>query len=361
VIKKLYLENFKCIQKEELIFRNLTILTGENSSGKSSVIQAILLAGNHPNLISTPFNGDLRNYLLSLGDVNSLLNKYQNAKEYHIKVELDNFEPLELNVNKKSNDTCNFYIKDFKYPNPLIYPDNLTYLNADRDRIRPINPLVKDLSVRYFQVDGRLITSYFFLHRDDSVKEYLIQDTSSYTLETQVNYWLKEITSISTIDFKTQEITPNQVKGFYDIDGLEFSPENVGAGVSYLISILVACLSAKKGNIIIIENPEIHLHPKSQARLGKFFAFIASKGIQIIIETHNDHIINKIRHEVFKEQFSCSDVIIYYKGIKNETFEKIEITYDGFFRRENGEFGFPEGFYDATLREIYEINRGKNK
>ena len=75
MIKKVIIENFKCIEKEELEFRNLTILTGENSSGKSSHIQAILLAGNHPNLVATPFNSDLREYLQSLGDTNSLVNK----------------------------------------------------------------------------------------------------------------------------------------------------------------------------------------------------------------------------------------------------------------------------------------------
>ena len=118
-------------------------------------------------------------------------------------------------------------------------------------------------------------------------------------------------------------------------------------------------LSAKKGNIIIIENPEIHLHPKSQAMLGEFFAFIASKGIQLIIETHNDHIINKIRYGVFKGNLQAKDVIIYYRGLKDKRSEKIEITPEGFFKRENGDYGFPEGFYDATLKEIYEINRGK--
>jgi predicted ATPase len=276
VIKKVIIENFKCIEKEELEFRNLTILTGENSSGKSSVIQAILLAGNHPNLVATPFNSDLRQYLLSLGDTNSLVNKYQNAKEYHIKVKMDNFDPIELKVSKVDSNTINLGIEQFSFPNPLIYPDNLTYLNADRDRIRNINTLIKELkNFRYFQIDGKLIAGYFYLNKTNRIEDYLIKDRSEYTLEAQVNFWLKKITGIENIELKTEEITPAQVKASYDIDGLTFTPENVGIGISYLISILVACLSAKKGNIIIIENPEIHLHPKMQMKLADFILSLA--------------------------------------------------------------------------------------
>jgi len=356
MIKKVIIENFKCIEKEELEFRNLTILTGENSSGKSSVIQAILLAGNHPHLIATPFNSDLRQYLISLGDTNSLVNKYRNAKEYYIKVEIDNSNPIELKVSKVDSNTTNLGIGQFSFPNPLTYPNNLTYLNADRDKIRNISPLIKELkNLRYFQIDGKLTAGYYYLNKTNRLEDYLIKDQSEYTLEAQVNFWLKEITGMENIELKTEEIGSAEVKSFYNIGELTFSPENVGTGVSYLVSILVACLSAKKGNIIIIENPEIHLHPKSQAKLGEFFAFVASKGIQVIIETHNDHIINRICYEEFIGNLKSEEVVIYYKKDFSSSFEKIDVK-KGKFYNSRGENRFPEGFFDATLKEIFEIN-----
>ena len=356
MIKKVIVENFKCIKREELELKNLTILTGENSSGKSSLIQAILLAGNHPNLVATPFNSDLREYLQSLGDTNSLLNKYQNAKEYYIKVEIDNFNPIELKISKVDSNAINLGIKRFSFPNYLTYPDSLTYLNADRDRIKNINSLIKELkNLRYFQIDGKLTASYFYLNKTSQIEQYLVKDTSSYTLETQVNFWLKKITDIENIDFKTEEITPSQVKSFYNIDGLSFTPENIGTGISYLISILVACLSAKKENIIIIENPEIHLHPKSQAKLGEFFAFIASKGIQIIIETHCEHLINRVKYEVYKEKLNNNDVIFHYFHLNNKI-ESFFLNHTGHFINENnGYASFPENFFDATLNELLEM------
>ena len=115
-------------------------------------------------------------------------------------------------------------------------------------------------------------------------------------------------------------------------------------------------MSAKKGNIIIIENPEIHLHPKSQARLGEFFAFIASKGIQLIIETHNDHILNKVAYEIFKGNLSKDDVIIHYFSLP---YKKRTLYFNdkgNFVNKQGKETQFPEGFFDATLKEIFEIN-----
>ena len=74
-----------------------------------------------------------------------------------------------------------------------------------------------------------------------------------------------------------------------------YRPVNVGFGISYVLSVIVSLLTAGKDNIIIIENPEAHIHPRGQAELGKLMALCASCGAQLFIETHSDHIINGIR------------------------------------------------------------------
>jgi len=354
MLKRLIIKNFKCLFEEDMEFRNLTILTGENSSGKSSVIQAILFLGHNP-AISTPFAHEILQYLHSLGNITELTNKLQNAKEFCLKAKFDNDEEIDVTFSQEEEKLAQ-HIEKFKFPNQLSYGYNLFYLNADRVRPQKQNPLI---DIKNFGIYGQYVPSYFEIHKRKPIEKELIKDSSSYTLETQVNYWLKRIIGFN-LEFYTEKISSNLVQSFYKTEeGFEFSPENIGIGVSYLVAILIACLSAKKDNIILIENPEIHLHPKSQAMLGEFFAFIASKGIQLVIETHNDHILNRIRYEVFKETLSSNDVILFYKGLKDKRFEKIEITQGGFFKRESGDSGFPEGFYDATLKEIYEINRGK--
>jgi predicted ATPase len=349
-IKKVYIKGFKVFEDIELEFKNLTVLTGENSSGKSSLIQAILFLGNPIGLIGTNFNKDLHEYLRSLGN-SELFNK-NGARE--IEIEIDN---LKLKWLKKEQSTQQ-QIGDFSYPNFLSYPENLIYLNAEKHRIQQVSQLIENLQDRFFGIYGDLVSNYFYHNKRKTVEEYLIKETSSVTLEAQINYWLSYITGIDDLNIEINKITPTLVKNVFKINNDEFIPENLGTGLSHIFSILVMCISAKKGNIVIIENPEIHLHPKSQAKLGEFLAFIASKGIQIIIETHNDHIINRFRYEVYQGDLKSDDVVIYYKEI-DKPFEKIETKDNGKFYDKNGENSFPSGFYDATLKEIFKINKGK--
>jgi len=347
-IKNVYIKGFKVFEEEEFNFRNLTLLTGENSSGKSSLIQAILFLGNPVGLIGTPFNRDLQDFLRSLG-INELFNK-NGAKEIYIKV-----NNLSQKWFKEVN-SLNHSIEEFSYPNLLSYPENLIYLNAEKHRINQVSQLIENLKNRYFGIYGDLTSSYFYLNKRNKVEAYLIKDENSYTLANQVNYWFSYITGISDLSIEVEKVTPTMVKNSFKIGNVEFLPENVGTGLSHLFSILVICLSAKKGNIIIIENPEIHLHPKAQAKLGEFFAFIASKGIQLIIETHNDHILNKVAYEIYKKRLSKDDVVIHYFSLP---YKKTTLYFNekGSFVDENGkEKEFPEGFFDATLKEIFEIN-----
>jgi len=90
----------------------------------------------------------------------------------------------------------------------------------------------------------------------------------------------------------------------------QFKPQNVGFGISYILPVLVTLLSAKTGSIIIIENPEAHLHPRGQAEMGKLIAETVARGVQVFVETHSDHVINGIRVAVKKGVVKPSDVNI---------------------------------------------------
>ncbi len=343
MISNIQIKDFKCFENEEIELKPLTLLTGTNSSGKSSLIQALLLCAN------IEAGSDMLEYINSLGDFDELKNRYTNPREYQIKINFDD----NLEHTTKSS-------KDF-YPQPqslsLSYPSKITYLNANRNTISETSGVSNTFNQnRYFGIDGRYISDYFEKNKATPIEEYLIQDNNiSKTLESQVNYWLSKITQ-HDYQFQTTKLTSTLVQSSFKMDGLEFKPNNIGAGIGYIATILISCLSATKENIIIIENPEIHLHPRSQAKMGEFLAFIASKGIQLIVETHNDHLINKIRYEIFKTKLKSEDFIIHYKTSKTN-FEQIFVDEKGFFVNKYGENGFPSGFYDATLQEIFEINK----
>lgn len=347
MLNNISIENFKCFEDESVDFKPLTIITGANSSGKSSLIQAILLLSEHKDL-------ELTRYLHSLGSFDDLKNKYVNPSHYLLKATFNNSITSQLVASKGSE------IIDKIADYPLVFPNNATYLSANRQTFSEIQNLIPNTKdERKFGIAGEYIASYYDNFKDEPIAEYLRkQKAVSYTLEGQLSYWLAKITNIN-YKLHTETVSSSSVKVFYkDSDGLFFKPSNIGTGVSFLSTIIIACLSAQKGNVIIIENPEVHLHPQSQSRLAEFFAFIASKGVQIIIETHNDHLINRIRYEVFKENISSQDVIIHYK-YPQQSFKTIEISPAGMFVDEQGWNSFPEGFYDATLQEVFEINQGK--
>ena len=89
-------------------------------------------------------------------------------------------------------------------------------------------------------------------------------------------------------------------------------PQNVGFGLTQLFPILVALLSADEGDLLLIENPEVHLHPKAQQAIGYLLGVAASSGVQVILETHSDHVLNGVRVAVKRGQLSPGDTAVHF-------------------------------------------------
>ena len=210
MIKKVKLENFKCFKNEEIEFRNLTILTGENSSGKSSLIQALLLIGN-PKLGDFPYSAPdsllINLYLESLKNLDDLVNKYTDTKSFKIEVDLCKYENISeikniyLIFDKiNSEDNVSFkFSENYTFPNELTYSKNLFYLSADRTRVKYSSTLAGKNNTNLFGVNGEFASSYFYFNKSNVIENDLIKDDNSYTLENQVNFWLEAITGIKKI------------------------------------------------------------------------------------------------------------------------------------------------------------------
>lgn len=107
---------------------------------------------------------------------------------------------------------------------------------------------------------------------------------------------------------------------------------------------------------MIVENPEIHLHPKAITKLCDFFIFLVNAGIQVILETHSDHILNKTRWNVFKNNISNDSVKVYYRNSENEDFVDLNINKQGRFTDKDSQIiEFPTGFFDSDLDELLEM------
>lgn len=337
MIERLEITNFRGITHEVIELRPLTIFTGINSAGKSTCINAILSLlyyNNCPNAKDV-----LRPLDFTFA---SNRNKNENASSYDIHAVLDNGR--EISIHKEMGTAVDLQVVETEFD----LEKNFYFLSANRMGYS------YEMEAQSESYSVGLLGEYLFgtLQRDGSerVDEGLVRYEESYTLSAQVNYWLSYILNIR-FEVQTQKMTHNQVMLQYKTNRLDkMNPQFLGTGVSYLAKILIMCLRARKGDVLMIENPEIHLHPAAQSRLGEFFTFVANAGIQLIIETHCEHLLDKIQHCIFKKQFDAQKVVLYYKDKVEESFRRIDYQSTGQYATD-----FPDGFFDATMSELMEM------
>jgi predicted ATPase len=179
------------------------------------------------------------------------------------------------------------------------------------------------------------------------------------TLINQINLWMGEISP--GINIRTTSISSEFVLLQYDFTQPNFgytnkyNPENVGFGITYGLPVVTALLASKPGQLLIIENPESHIHPRGQAELGKLIAKTAMNDVQIIIETHSDHILNGIRVAVKENEIANDKVAIFY-------YDKIVEASEQYTRVEdikidkNGELSdYPKNMLDEWSNQLFKL------
>ena len=335
MIQLIEINNLKNIEEESFEFAPLTIITGLNSTGKSTLIQSAL--------IFSKINSENGNLVLKdiCSDFDIIRDRSLKEKPVKVSIKIDDVDyEYIIGKNKIINETN-------KKDNPLMIEDNLFYLSANRvgfdENEKNDNKFISG-------IDGEYIPATFEREKYNSLESSMIKHSDTLnTLSAQVNYWLTYIFSIK-FELMT-ESTDDKIIIKYKSDNIDdLRPMQLGSGISYLTKILILSLRSKKNDILIFENPEIYLHPAAQSRLGEFFTFIVNNGIQVIIETHCEHLLNRIQYEIFKKRFSFKNAIILYKGGLKDKFKTIKFDEEGHFKDE-----FPEGFFDATLDCLLEM------
>lgn len=294
MIHRLQVKGFKCFENADFTFSNLTLLAGKNSIGKSTVIQAILAMIQNGN---NPFSGPY----INIGKVSELKNKYVGSQEIEIIIDSCFFKKI---FDDMTEPECHGAMPE---------ETSILYLSADRIGVKDTYDTNPDNSDR-IGVSCEYAYQYLARHAsDDWSQNILVYDSDEkLTFGGQVDYWLMRILGytvraeeIERTDLISVSFTNNKLRD-------NIRPKNVGTGVSYIAEVIIAALSCKPGNALIIENPEIHLHPSGQSEFILFLAFLAQKGIQIIMETHSDHIYNGVRKCVHMDCIENTKTTIYF-------------------------------------------------
>lgn len=302
MLSNLEILGLKSINELRFEIKNFNLFAGTNSSGKSTVIQALLL-------LSQNLDGlyGLNGPLVSIGEYRDIKNYNVNLESIEIKARDDKdeisilFNDHNILPNIKNYDSN--LVKKIKYSN-----NKIKYLSCNRVGCQDIYKKNRTINSGV-GINGEYAIDFLCINNMKVLDKKILKDKSNYTLFAQVNYWLEYIVSTS---IKAEPIIGTDVvKASYGgFKGKYSRPNNVGSGISYLISIIIMCLGSEEGDILIIENPEIHLHPLSQSRLCEFLYFISDSGRQLIIETHSDHIFNALRVGIANKTMNSNNITI---------------------------------------------------
>lgn len=369
MIESIQLKNFKCFEEQKVLLRPLTLLAGLNSSGKSTIIQALLLLRQSylenllPN-VGLTLNGKLA----QLGTAKDAL--FEEADDDEIGFELRDDLPASLELRfsyREESDVLT--LKDWNVTGKIwdtsLFGDGFQYLKAER--IGPRTSFeMSDYEVRHHRQIGS--SGEYAIHFLSSFGSEIVDlpalchpMASSHTLQSQVEAWMTEISPGMRLNIKPHSdmdlMTFNVTYSLgHQVGSSEYRPTNVGFGITYALPIVVSVLAAHPGGLVIVENPEAHLHPRGQVKLGELLSLASTSGVQILIETHSDHVLNGIRLAVRQGKAEYSRVALYHskweRGGRSPSLTLLSIDPTGRLSE------WPEDFFDEMERSLDQLLGG---
>ena len=369
-LEKIILKNFKCHKDFETDLKKLNILTGSNAVGKSSLVQALLLAYKSWEECEKKRINTNKVYGMNLGIPMNIVSEDLEERSIDIELFLNGSKNrIVLSLPDDSDeicfDICNYEeIVEAKEHGYNLSKISLFFLNAEREGPRIVS-FINDI-VPYSVGNTGENTGYVLSEMDKLQKisggsrlpkDLRISEIDRFSANCEE--WLNVIIPDTKIQYRV-DMERNITTVMLRNQGEFHLPIATGFGITYVLPIIVQALAASmiKDSVLIIENPEAHLHPLSQSRLGKFLALVAVNGVQVILETHSEHIVDGCRIQMAIEK-QCEDmkIIFFEKKDNNCICKNINI-------QDNGELEeWPEGFFDqkrADLRELLEIRKCGN-
>ena len=386
MINELLLENFKLFGKETRFsgLKSINLLTGVNGRGKSSALQPLLLYKQTLLRSRSSRQVFLSGSFVDLGNasdvkhVDASVTKpirigFQEKEDYYIytlgigndnnqALDIQKFESMgRMQLSVDVDDTTIFHdlVPEIDNNSKLALPfQDVVYISAER-----IGPKLSfaPSSDEWIDKRGEHTIQMLYERQYDKVDESIIdgmndvfldidEDELTPTVNDVLNFWMTKmfgpsaatVSYIEAANLYALAISTEQKGG-----KAMFKPTNVGFGYSYALPILIAGLTARKGTILVVENPEAHLHPSAQSMITKFLCLVANCGVQVFVETHSEHILNALRVMVVQKNVKPQDInVMYFDSGLDNYFESITIE-------ENGKLDhWPVNFFDQAEKDL---------
>ena len=334
MIEYIHLKHFKTLKNNGFALKSLNLFSGLNGMGKSSVLQMLLLLrqSHEKNLLFSKglmlkgeyLNLGLGSDVLSLdieaSECLSCLLRWSHLENpvsfvFDYSPESD-LQPLNTQSTTQNTDFQNA----LDHQKLGLFGPQFEYLAAERVAPQTFYAL-SDYHVNTLNTLGQngLYSAHYLAENKDnplSIQGLQHPKATANDLLANTEAWMSEISPGLKIRAlkKTDMDLASLNYAFIQGKGItrDFKPQNVGFGLTYVLPVVVAILKAKPGELVLIENPESHLHPAGQSVLGRLAALAAAHGVQLLIETHSDHFLNGVRVAVKQGLIPSDQVALFF-------------------------------------------------
>jgi predicted ATPase len=346
VIRELTLEHFKCFEHLALPLRALTLLSGVNASGKSTVVQSLALL--HQSVVDAEWSGELLldGASVQLGTVGDVVDKVHGRRSFGLGVAGEGFSARWCfgDPDTQARDAVSAPVHSFTWRGDGadvthqgasavsyqgLFPAardgtatmhtlrelfrSLDHISAERLGPRETYRLGHEAWHDTVGVHGERAPGAIWWYGEERVDASICLASAPPTVRAQTQAWLDHF--FPGVVFQIDRV-PNAsalVLGFRTSSETNFHrPQHVGYGITHVLPLLVAGVRAERNRMIVVENPEVHLHPAGQAAIGHFFARVAARGVSVVIETHSDHVLNGVRRAVHDAVLPADEVAMHF-------------------------------------------------
>jgi predicted ATPase len=366
MLDTLHLSSFKCFESLDLPLGKLTVLSGVNGGGKSSVIQSLVLLAQTLNEREWSKSLLLNGPSLTLGSASDVINHTTGRRQLSLGASAGDrkvawtFSSQDRRAMALDLDAVevNGVSLDLSGPIRWLLPEAeargcaivrhlkcISWLSAERTGPRELLPLLDEQHHRQVGMRGELAAGLLYWRASDPVLDLLLIEGEPPTLFHQVRARMRQFfpgCDVQVLPIEGASAVSLRLRSNAKSDFQR--PQNVGFGLTQLFPVLVELLAASPDEVVIVENPEVHLHPRAQQDIGELLAFVAACGVQVIVETHSDHVLNGIRLAV-KQRASIepSEVRIHFFSRDVDGISQLQTpTIDADGRLDT----WPEGFFD---------------
>ena len=410
MLRRLQLENFKAWKKADMRLAPLTGLFGTNSSGKTSILQFLLMLKQTVESSDRALVLNLNGNYVELGTFRDMISNFDTTQAIKFSIDYKTIQitnrgkvlvpcifDCQISMDEKDKVVLDFYKYFYKndndfysltreaknyifqsslneakviskgkpqhfygVPNDMNRGDGSIGLEVLFEGIEYLGPLREYPKRTYIQEFRSQIGSrgehFVGVILNARTENETIEDNEgiSYSLESYLAKWLRDLGLIQ--DFKIDSITEGGRLFEVRVRQTEKSPyvllTDVGFGVSQILPVLTLCYYTPKGSILLMEQPEIHLHPRVQAGLADVFIdAIKKRGVQIILESHSEHLLRRLQLRIAQEKFSSDDAALYFCEIKEGYSELRDLQLDEFGNIKN----WPDNFFGDEMTEIFQM------